>query len=151
MYKHLVSFLLLVAIFWMVVACSASQIDQAEQQWTGQNITDYHIEVLVVESIWHAQTHQIMVQNNAVVEATASCIPAPMEAGECEVRAFTAEEYTIPGLFAQVRVHLKSQQAQWIEITYEPTYGFPSQITFDNPNLVDEDWTWRVTSFETLP
>ena len=128
-----------------------SQLEQAELRWKGQKITNYRIEVLVVDSVWNAQAHQIMVQNNAVVNATAYCIPAPTEAGKCKVRSFTAEEYTIPGLFAQARANLKSQQVQWIEITYDPTYGFPSQITFDNPDIIDEDWTWRVTSFETLP
>jgi len=153
--------LLLASLVWIAVACnsgstsastspSTTPLDQAEQKWTGQNITNYRIEVLVVNSIWHAQSHQINVQNNAVTESTARCIPAPIEAGTCEVRAYSAEEYTIPGLFAQARSQIQSQQAQWIKITYDPTYGFPNQISFDNPNIVDEDWTWRVTMFEAL-
>ena len=153
--------LLLASLVWVAVACnsgsaptpmspSTTPLDQAEQKWTGQNITNYRMEVLVVNSIWHAQSHQIIVQSNAVAESTARCIPAPGEAGTCEVRAYSAEEYTIPGLFAQARSQIQSQQAQWIKITYDPTYGFPSQISFDNPNIIDEDWTWRVTMFEAL-
>jgi hypothetical protein len=161
MKKQPLVILVLASLVWIAVACNSgsaptpmptltTQLDQAEKKWTGQNITNYRMEVLVVSSIWHAQSHQIIVQNNAVVESTARCIPAPIEAGTCEVRAYTAEEYTIPGLFAQARSQIQSQQAQWIKITYDPTYGFPSQISFDNPNIVDEDRTWRVTTFEPL-
>jgi hypothetical protein len=161
MKKHPLVILVLASLIWMAVACksgsvpapmssSTTQLDQAEQKWTGQNITNYRLEVLVVSSIWHVQSYQIIVKNNAVAESTARCIPAPAEAGTCEVRAYTAEEYMIPGPFAQVRSHMQSQQSQWIKITYDPTYGFPSQISFDNPDIVDEDWTWRVTTFEAL-
>ena len=159
MKKHPFVILLLASLVWITVACnsgsapmtkSMTQLDQAEQKWTGQNITSYRMEVLVVSSIWHAQSHQIIVQNNAVAESTARCIPAPMEAGTCEERAYTAEEYTIPGLFAQARSQIQGQQIQWIKITYDPTYGFPDQISFDNPNIIDEDWTWRVMTFEAL-
>ena len=153
--------LLLVPLLWIAVSCnsgsaptpmskSMTQLDQAEQKWTNQNITSYRMEVLVVNSIWHAQSHQIIVQNNAVAESTARCIPAPMEAGTCEVRAYTAEEYTVPSLFAQARSQIQGQQIQWIKITYDPTYGFPNQISFDNLNIIDEDWTWRVMIFEAL-
>lgn len=149
-------FAFLVAI-WIPVACSSAsatpQLDQAERKWTRQNITSYRIEVLVVSSIWHAQSHQIVVNDNAVADSTAECIPAPMESAlgaGCEVWAYTAEEYAVPGLFAKARSKVHSQQARWVKITYDPTYGFPRQISFDDPNIVDEDWTWRVTTFEVL-
>jgi hypothetical protein len=125
------------------------QLDQAEQKWAEQGITRYRIEVLVV-SIWHAQSHQITVQNNQVVDAQARCIPAPMELGACEVRANTAEDYIVPGLFALARSEIQSEQAAWVQITYHPSYGFPSQVSFDDPELVDEDWGWRVTAFEVV-
>lgn len=159
MKKHPFVILLLASLVWIMVAChlqstlmskSMTQLDQAEQKWTGQNITSYHMEVLVVNSIWHAQSYQIIVQNNSVAESTARCIPAPMEAGTCELRAYTAEEYTIPSLFAQARSQIQGQQIQWIKITYDPIYGFPSQISSDNPNIVDGDWRWRVMTFEAI-
>ena len=150
MNKKTIPYLLLVSVIWIAASCSTTQLDQAEQKWTSQNITNYRIEVLVINSVWHAQSHQIIVQNNTVVEATANCIPAPTEAGKCEVRDFSPEEYTVPGLFAQSRTQINSRQSKWIMITYDPTYGFPGQISFDNPDVIDEDWTWRVTTFEIL-
>jgi hypothetical protein len=37
-----------------------------------------------------------------------------------------------------------------LTITYDPTYGFPQHIAYDNPELVDEDWAWRVTALDAL-
>ena len=144
-------------LVWITVACSASrtpsppeQLDQAQQKWAEQGITSYRIEVLVVSSVWHAQSQQITVQSNQVVDAQARCIPAPTEAGACEVRTFTAEDYMVPGLFALARSEIQSKQAARVQITYNPSYGFPSQVSFDDPELVDEDWSWRVTAFEVV-
>jgi hypothetical protein len=121
-----------------------------ERTWREQNIAAYRIEVMVVRSVWHAQSHQITIRNNRVESATASCIPAPTEAGKCQVEAFNAEDYTVPGLFLEARAQTQSQYAAWTKITYDPTYGFPRQITYNHPEAVDEDWTWRVTAFEVL-
>lgn len=121
-----------------------------EQRWLGQGIPSYRIEVLVVNSIWHAQTHQIVVRNNQVESARASCVPAPMENGECKLQDFNADDYTIEGLFAKARKELQDPNSQWVKVTYDPTYGYPSQITFDQPEVMDDDWAWRVTAFEVL-
>ena len=141
----------------LLAACSAVQVGsptsslrRAEQTWRAQNIASYRIEVLVVRSVWHAQSHRIIVRNNQVESATASCVPAPMEAGKCEVEPFEAEDYTVPGLFAKAYAQLGSQQAAWTDITYDQAYGFPRRILYDHPQMVDEDWVWRVTAFEVL-
>ena len=159
MKKRPFTVLLLASFAWVAIACTSSrmlsstaQLEQAEQKWVAQDITSYRIEVLVVNSIWHAQSHQILVQNMTVAQATARCVPASIETGSCEVRPYTAEDYTVLGLFTQARSQVQSQPAEWITITYDDaTYGFPSQISFDNPDIVDEDWTWRVTIFEVYP
>jgi hypothetical protein len=98
----------LCALAGLISACaiqttsSTPSVDQMERAWSEQTIAAYRIEVLVVRSVWHAQSHQITVRDNQVESATASCIPAPTEAGKCRVEAFNAEEYTVPGLFLVV-------------------------------------------------
>ena len=84
--------LALFALIELVAACEGAprvsatpSIDQREQAWLEQNITAYRIEVLVVRSVWHAQSHRITIQNGQVESATAACIPAPTEAGRCEM------------------------------------------------------------------
>ena len=141
----------------LIAACNAVQtaspttvVDQMEQTWREHNIASYRIEVLVIRSVWHAQSYQITIRNNRVENATASCVPAPTEGGKCQVEAFNAEDYTVPALFAEAHAQTQSQQAAWTKITYDQTYGFPEQISYDNPDMIDEDWMWRVTAFEVL-
>ena len=131
-------------------ASATLTLDQKEKAWLKQNITSYRIEVLVVRSVWHAQSHQITVKNGQVETATATCIPAPTEAGKCEVEDFDAEDYTIAGLFREAQSHTQSEYAAWVTITYDPGYGFPQEISYNHPEMIDEDWSWRVTGFEVL-
>ena len=133
-----------------LTGCQATQVDQMQQAWLDQKITSYRIEVLVVNSIWHAQSHQITVRDNQVESATAACITAPMEFEKCQVKAFNAEDYTVAGLFRKARSEAGSHEATPTEITYDSTYHFPRQMSYNDPNMVDEDWSWRVTAFEVL-
>lgn len=144
-------FTLALLLVWLVLlsACRSgevSELEQAERRWQEQGIDDYQIEVLVVRSIWHAQSHRITVEDGVVTEQTAHCIQAPMEFEACEVEAFTAEDFTIPGLFAKAR----ASDQEGMKIVYDPTYGYPDSISFDDPEILDEDWSWSVTSFEAL-
>ena len=136
---------------WLLLlsACgsaAASELEEAERRWQEQGIDDYQIEVLVVRSIWHAQSHVITVEDGVVTEQTAHCIQAPAEFEECEVEPFAAEDFTVPGLFAKAR----ASNQEGVKITYEPTYGYPDSISFNDPNIVDEDWSWGVKRFEIL-
>ncbi len=140
-------------LVWLIAACVAAplkQLERAEQAWASQGITSYRIEVREVKSIWHAQTYTLTVEDSQITDVQASCIPAPSESGTCEVQAYEAEDYLVPGLFSRVRSELQGSQAEWVKITYDPTYGFPSAISFDDPKVLDEDWSLGVTSFEVI-
>ncbi len=126
------------------------QIDEAKEKWLDQGIESYRIEVLVVISVWHAQSHAITVEDGKVVDQSASCIPAPTEFGECELRPFDSQDYTVAGLFSQARRVARSDSAEFAVIDFDPTYGFPSRIRFDHPEMIDEDWVWAVSSFEVV-
>jgi len=135
----------------LIAGCRATQtVRQMERAWLDQEISSYRIEVRVINSIWHAQSHQITVRGNQIESATASCTPAPIEAGKCQVKAFNAEDYTVAGLFKKALSQAKSRQATPTKITYDSTYHFPQQISYDDPNAVDEDWGWVVTAFKVL-
>ena len=125
-------------------------MDQAELKWQQQLVASYRIEVLEVRSIWHAQTNKITIRNNQVVEYTGDCVPAPAEGGKCSIEAFDPDTYTVPGLFGKARTHSTEEKAKWMKITFDSTYGYPSQISYDNPDILDEDWSVRVTAFEVL-
>lgn len=152
--------LALLCLTVMSIACNAcglaggnplmAQIGQAERRWQDQGIESYRLEVRFVRSIWHAQSHLVTVRDGAVVEESASCVPAPTESGKCEVEPFNAAEYTVPGLFTQARARAQVDEGQWTSVAFDPTYSFPSQISFDNPEVYDEDMAWIVLTFEVL-
>lgn len=143
-------------LIWIFTACSSveqfkatAEVDRAEAKWQEQGIESYRIEVETA-SIWHDQYHHITVRDGTVVEESASCNPAPAEYRECEIQAFNAEDYTVSGLFSRVRSLAQTENVQWAKIEFDPTYGFPSFISFDHPEAIDEEWVWRVRSFEVL-
>ena len=126
------------------------QISQAERVWQETAIEDYQIKVLVVQSIWHAQSHTITVESGQVVESSASCTPAPMEFKDCQVRDFDAADFTVPGLFAKARDQTELGNNRWSVITFNASYGYPNKIAYDHPEIMDEDWAWRVVDFQVM-
>ncbi len=141
---------ILIILAILLAGCRATQVDQMERAWQDHKIASYRIEVMVINSIWHAQSHQITVRDNRVESATASCITAPMEFEKCQVKAFNAEDYTVAGLFRKARSEAGSHEGTPVNITYDSTYHFPKGISYSNPKVIDGDWSWGVTAFEVL-
>jgi len=93
-----------------------AEIDKQEHKWLEKDIDSYRIVVSHVRSIWHAQTHEILVSEGKVVDQSASCIPAPAESGKCQVESFDPEQYTVAGLFAVARLLAQRDEGDWTEI-----------------------------------
>jgi hypothetical protein len=136
-------------------AASASalveQIAQAEQRWAQQQIASYSITVIQVNSLWHAQTQTITVTDGVVTGQAAFCTPAPLEGRTCEVAAFDATEYTVPGLFATARSYAARGGGQQLAVSFDPTYGYPARMRVDDPEAIDDDIGWAVESFAVVP
>ncbi len=135
--------------------CSAwtARVNQAERKWKKQDISNYRIEVAYIRSAWHYQAHTITVRDGQVVDWSASCIDAPRETAsgiKCEVEPFDPAEYAVPGLFARARSMAQTYPEQELVIDFHETYGFPSRIRHQDPNVVDGINRWRVESFEVL-
>jgi hypothetical protein len=153
-------FICLACLAWALVGCDLlprtrsdqllAEIAVQEYEWLEKDIDSYRIVVSHVRSIWHAQIHEIVVSEGKVVEQSASCIPAPVESGECQVESFDPEEYTVAGLFAVARSLAQYYDGDWTEIEFDPSYGYPISIAYDHPEIVDEDSYWGVRSFEVL-
>jgi hypothetical protein len=142
-----------ILLFFLFSACGllgGSGVDQAELKWRQQSVASYRIEVLEVNSIWHSQAYTITIRNGQIVDSSTHCVPAPAEGGKCKVEAFDPNTYTVPGLFGAARARAADEQAKWLKITFDSTYGYPNQISYDNPDILDEDWLVRVTTFEVL-
>ena len=147
--------ILLQASCWLLFLTScitaptlSTQISDAEQKWLARNITSYQITVLHIQSIWHAQTNTITVRDGKVVDQKAKCIRAASEREACEAKPFEAEGFTVPGLFEIARARTEIEDGKWTKIEFDPNYGYPSIITYDNPNANDDDVRWSVEAFQ---
>jgi hypothetical protein len=128
----------------------AVPVDRKLTEWINLAITDYRIEVRRIDSIWHMQTYVITVIDGQVAAHSAECIVAPFEYRSCEVRAYDAADYAVEGLFATAR-DMISRYGEYVTITFDETYHFPSHISYNDPQIYDEDTSWIVVSFEPLP
>lgn len=41
--------------------------------------------------------------------------------------------------------------SDWPRVTHHGEYGFPDFFSYNDPQAVDEEWSWRVVSFEVEP
>jgi len=124
-------------------------IRQGEHLWQERDVRSYRIQVATI-SIWHYQVHDVTVQDGQVVTATARCEPAPTEMGKCEVEDFDPEEFTVPALFERARWLAGQDDGRWSKVQIDPSYGFPRMLSFDDPDIIDEEWGWGVRGFEVL-
>jgi hypothetical protein len=144
-------------LFASLVACAvpgpsepAAQITLRQQQWNAQDIRNYRISVLKVQSIWHAQTNTLTVADGNIIDQSAVCTPAPFEGRSCTVQAFDPEEFTVPGLFATALKYAPESAKHQLRVTFDEKLHYPTTISRDDPNATDDDTLWRVTSFEIL-
>lgn len=152
-----ISYIMFSLLLLLLAACGPdnpvrSQIETAQAQWQAKNVRSYRISVLRVNSIWHAQTNTILVKDGAVVDHSATCVPAPFEGKTCTVREFSADEFTVDGLFKTARAAADNNAAnREIKITFDETFHFPDHISTDDPKATDDDSLWRVVAFTPNP
>ncbi len=127
-----------------------SQLTSGEKLWKESGVNHYQISIQVVQSIWHLQIYNLTVENGLVINSSTSCIPAPYEGRECTIKSFDPDNFTIPALFSMAELQIKSQHSKWLKIEYDPDFGFPTLITFNDPDILDEDWSYQVISFTKL-
>ena len=126
-----------------------NELKRAKSLYRAQGITHYHLKVRHMRSIWHLQTYEIEIWNGKITH-TATCIPAPIEGRQCQVEPYEPADYTVEGLFNTVTWILESDYAQWANIQYHSEYGYPKIISFNHPDILDEDNLWVVLEFELL-
>lgn len=144
-------FLLLIILSFN--ACTTgpkSQLTTSEKLWKESGINHYQISIQVVQSIWHLQIYNLTVENGLVIDSSASCIPAPYEGRECTIKTYDPDDFAIPALFSMAEHQINSQSSKWLKVTYDPDYGFPDLISFNDPDSLDEDWSYQVISFTKL-
>ena len=150
------SFLLIFLLF-IIAACAENQSDISSgvlqnnlEKWQEMGIKDYRIEVMAVNSIWHAQKNSLTVMNGSPTDSDSVCFPAPMEVGTCIINSFDVHDFQVEGLFNKTKEMLESDGFVNTKIKYDPDFGFPVEISYDDPAVADDDWSWQVISFTQI-
>lgn len=164
--------------FWYVIAlglvllsCGGQnqtlkeQIENEETAWTGLGISSYRIKT-VESSIWHQVELSIIVNDGAVESAQPTCGRAPMDDNEttnCKNKILNLDvnEYTLEGLFKRLKTSEQDFERNygnaagvaWYEclsVSFDEQYHFPIFISFNHPQVADEEYTITVSDFEVI-
>ncbi|MBX3038932.1 MAG: hypothetical protein KF758_18620 [Anaerolineales bacterium] len=140
------------------------QIENEEKAWTELGISNYRIKV-VDSSIWYQIELDIVVKDSVVESMQSTCGHAPMdyEATNCKnkISRLDANEYTLEGLFKLLqtseqdfeRSYGNIKGVDWHEclsVSFDEQYHFPTKISFNHPQVMDEDYTITVSDFEII-
>lgn len=144
-------------VFLLLGACTVpgpsepvAQISSKQSQWQAKGVRSYRISVLKVQAVFHAQTNTITVQDGKVVAQSAICTPAPMETRGCKVQAFDPNEFTVDSLFGTALKYAPESARYQLRVTFDENYYFPTMISVDQREVVDDEDSWRVVAFQPL-
>ena len=134
----------------LCTACTTNQsINQARKLWESVGNNNYHLIIRHVQSIWHCQDITIEVLGDEITHS-AICIPAPAEGDSCKIESYDPNNYTIEGLFKTAESKLNGEYAKWVTVEFHPEFGYPTLITYNHPDMLDEDEAWMVIDFSFL-
>lgn len=133
-----------------------AQLATQRARWQALGITDYDIVVRETHAFSLVYLSTVIVRGGRVQTQSASCSGPVGSSGSCP----NAARYTVPWLFAEAEAYLdgtrtrqlgirttNATQADGTTVTYDATYGFPYSITWDLPDVYDEQVTIRIASF----
>lgn len=140
------------------------QIENKEKAWTELGISDYRMTV-TDNSIWYQIELDIIVKNGIVERLQSTCGRAPLdyEGTNCQnkISRLDANEYTLKGLFKLLQTSQQDFERNYgnikgvdwskcFSVSFDEQYHFPIQISFNHPQVSDEEYTLKVSDFEVL-
>jgi hypothetical protein len=145
--------IILITLIFILAACSAggSELSRNQQKWQDANITHYRFELsigcfcvfrdqmpLTVEVLDGQIVHMAAVDGTLVLDTDQNY-------------EFYAPHATIDLLFAEIDAAVKDG-ADSVTVTYDATYGFPTEIAIDqSQEIADEEMYYSISGFEALP
>jgi hypothetical protein len=145
--------IILLLLAFILAACSfgiTSEFDKNLQKWQDSGITHYRFSLNV--GCFCAFRDQmpitVEVQNGEIVSMT---YPdgTPVTKTDPNYETF-AKHATVDRLFAELEAGLAGG-AEEVTVTYDPTYGYPSEIYFDYIKAAaDDELSLSVSNFEVL-
>lgn len=140
------------------VPAELAKLATQRDHWQALNIADYDIIVRGEYAFNITIRYTIIVRGGQIQPQESSCITPQQSSNQCQPGV--GNQYTVPGLFdmaerflngtrdSQVGLGTKSSpRRNGTAIFYDPTYGFPSNIAHDLPDVYDDQVTISVTSF----
>ena len=144
-------FLLLLALFLTACSLGGTELSHNKDKWQDANIAHYRFELSV--GCFCAFRSQmpvtVEVQDGEIVsmignDGTSMSLTDPLN-------EYILKYATIDRLFSELESD-SVQKADKLTVTYDSTYGFPSEISIDFIELaVDEELYLSVSAFEPLP
>ncbi len=137
-----------------------AQLATQRARWQALGITDYDIVVRGEYAFSITTRYTIIVRGGQVQPQESSCRTPQQPSNQCQTGVGNANQYTVPGLFDMAEQFIdgtrsrqtglgtkSSPRPNGTTIFYDPTYGFPSNITQDLPDVYDDQVTISVVSF----
>ena len=146
--------IILLLLVLTLAACSSgggTELSRNQQKWQDANITHYRIELNVgcFCAFRSQMPATIEVQDGEVV----SIVGADGETISTTdpLNDFVLRYATIDRIFTELESD-SVQEADKLTVTYDPTYGFPSDVSIDYIELAADDELYlSVSAFEPLP
>jgi len=145
--------LLLITLVFMLAACSmgGSEFSRNQQKWTDANLNHYRFELNI--SCFCAFRDQmpltVEVRDGQIVHM--ATVDGTLVLDTDQNYEFYAPHATIDLLFTEINTAI-NEGADSVTVTYDATYGFPTEIAIDpSQQIADEEMYYSVSGFEALP
>lgn len=142
---------ILITLLLILTACSAggSEFSQNQKKWENANINHYRYELTV--SCFCAFRDKmpltIEVQNGQAVSMT--YVDGSAVSADEQTSMGFSQYATLDDLFKYTEQ--RSKDAAEVKVTYDSTYGFPTEVSIDgNKQIADDELYLSVSGFEKL-
>jgi hypothetical protein len=144
---------LLVILTVILAACSASgsEFSRNREKWQDANITHYRMELNIsCFCVFRDQMPlTVEVQDGQIVSTAAADGTLVLDTDPNH--EYFAPHATIDLLFAELDSALNGG-ADSVTVTYDDTYGFPTEIAIDfSQEVADDEMYYSISGFEALP
>ena len=145
--------LLFIILIFILAACSidGSELSRNQQKWQDANITHYRFELSI--GCFCAFRDQmpltVEVQDGQIVYM--ATVDGTLVLDTDQNYELYAPHATIDLLFAEIDAAV-NDGADSVTVTYDATYGFPTEIAIDqSQEIADEEMYYSISGFEALP
>jgi len=145
--------LLVLALALILSACSAlgaSELSRNQTKWERAGIQDYRYELFV--SCFCAFVERMPITVEVRGGKTVSMTykdGSPLSAEDMQIDFFQRFS-TLEGLFADLGSG-QASKAEGLEVSYDPTYGFVSQMNVDQIQMAaDDEYSVQISNFQPL-